>query len=241
MEEQVKAYWLGKTVESLPSTFRSELLTFFSVIESYNDISILSDKEFTHFFYYAEPKHEHLHKSIITLCENLDKKLLVIHDKTNPITLPPEHITAEYYHIESNNASEWLSQIKLRYFSTTMSSEAVLSGDLVLKKNGKPNFSDVVSYIANNAHKDLREEEAAALCHYSPNYFSKLFHRKVGMCFRDYITEKRISLAKKMLTEEDSMKIAYIAYQCGYRDVSYFSRIFKKKTGLSPASYRQQF
>jgi AraC-like DNA-binding protein len=61
------------------------------------------------------------------------------------------------------------------------------------------------------------------------------------MCFRDYITEKRISLAKKMLTEEDSMKIAYIAYQCGYRDVSYFSRIFKKKTGLSPASYRQQF
>ncbi len=170
-----------KLLESLPGTFRSELLTFFSVIESYNDISILSDKEFTHFFYYAEPKHEHLHKSIITLCENLDKKLLVIHDKTNPITLPPEHITAEYYHVESNNASEWLSQIKLRYFSTTMSSEAVLSGDLVLKKNGKPNFSDVVSYIANNAHKDLREEEAAALCHYSPNYFSKLFHRKVGI------------------------------------------------------------
>ncbi len=99
MEEQVKAYWLGKTVESLPSTFRSELLTFFSVIESYNDISILSDKEFTHFFYYAEPKHEHLHKSIITLCENLDKKLLVIHDKTNPITLPPPCLVKQYFQV----------------------------------------------------------------------------------------------------------------------------------------------
>lgn len=73
---------------------------------------------------------------------------------------------------------------------------------IFFSRNGKSNFSDVVNYIANNVHKDLREEEAAALCHYSPTYFSKVFHRKVGMCFRDYVTAKRISLAKKNADRE---------------------------------------
>ncbi|NOH47158.1 helix-turn-helix transcriptional regulator [Vibrio rotiferianus] len=241
MEELTKTYWIGKSVQSLPSDFRSKLFTFFAVTESHEDTSVVSDKNFTHFFYYADSEHTYLHKSMITLCENLDKKLIVLYDKHHSAELPPERIAAEYHQIHSDKPGEWLSKMKLKYFSPSDLLETTLSNEISVTKHGKSNFSDVVHYIANNVHKNLREDEAAAICHCSPNYFSKLFHRKVGMCFRDYVTEKRISLAKKMLTEEDSMKIAYIAYQCGYRDVSYFSRIFKKKTGLSPASYRQRF
>ncbi|MEF3034474.1 helix-turn-helix domain-containing protein [Pseudomonas aeruginosa] len=41
-----------------------------------------------------------------------------------------------------------------------------------------------------------------------------------------------------MIEADTESKIAVIAYQCGYKDVSYFSRIFKKRTGVTPASYR---
>ncbi|WP_101903891.1 helix-turn-helix domain-containing protein [Vibrio azureus] len=101
-------------------------------------------------------------------------------------------------------------------------------------------YSKMVSkYINDNIKKKLKEDQVAALCHYSPNHFSRLFHQTFGICFRDYVTELRISLAKKLLLK-DSTKVSYIAYQCGYKDASYFGRIFKKKTGFSPANYRKK-
>ncbi|CAM2901926.1 AraC family transcriptional regulator [Vibrio mytili] len=247
MENQTKAYWIGESFQSLPEPYYSEFYNNFELHDYSNDISILSSKECEYFFYYLTHDHNELLKGIVTLCENLDKRLIVVypHNDTNTEpnapaelyeSLPPEHVTAEYYSLNQSTINNWLSQIKLKYFL----SNGINSGEISIE-TGEKDISQVIHYIMNNIDKDVREEDAAALCHYSPTYFSRVFHKKVGMCFRDYITTKRISLAKQMLTEDDSTKIAYIAYQCGYHDVSYFSRIFKKKTGLSPASYRQQF
>lgn len=98
---------------------------------------------------------------------------------------------------------------------------------------------DILRYIELNITKEIREEDIAAYCHYSVSYFSKLFHKVIGISFRDYICNKRIAMAKRLLVDERNAKIAFIAYQCGYHDVSYFSRIFKKKTGISPGVFRQ--
>ncbi|NVC93800.1 helix-turn-helix transcriptional regulator [Vibrio natriegens] len=242
MERLVKACWIGAPLLSLPEQFRWVFAQYFELLDYCHDISVLSDKQFDYFFYYASGSPNSLLKSVVTLCENLDKKLIVVHaTEIDDDKLPPKHITAEYYALDDNYLSHWLSQIKLKYFFNHSLEGSKLLSNKSSSRNGKANFSEVVDYIANNIHRELREEDAAALCHYSTTYFSKVFRRKVGMCFRDYVTAKRISLAKKMLTEDNSTKIAYIAYKCGYHDVSYFSRIFKKKTGFSPASYRQQF
>ncbi len=241
MSRFVKACWIGGPFVSLPEHFRWVFTQYFELLDHSNDISVISDKEFNYFFYYASEKPNESLKSVITLCENLDKKLIVVHTNKHDEQLPPQHITAEYYALNDNYLSHWLSQIQLKYFFNHNLEGFALLTRKAQSRNGKANFADVVDYITNNVHRELREEDAAALCHYSTTYFSKVFRRKVGMCFRDYVTAKRIALAKKMLTEDNSMKIAYIAYQCGYHDVSYFSRIFKKKTGFSPASYRQQF
>ncbi|MGP8307471.1 helix-turn-helix domain-containing protein [Vibrio sp. YIC-376] len=241
MERLAKAHWIGEPLQSLPEQFRWVFAQYFELVDHGNDISIISDKDFDHFFYYVTGNQNGSLKGAVTLCENLDKKLIVVHPNTVDGGLPPEHITSEYYSLNDNYLPHWLSQIKLKYFFNRNLEGSTRLTNKTYPRKGKSNFAEVVDYIANNAHTDIREEEAAALCHYSPTYFSKVFRRHVGMCFRDYVTAKRISLAKKMLTEDHSMKIAYIAYKCGYHDVSYFSRIFKKKTGLSPASYRQQF
>ncbi|WP_423839812.1 AraC family transcriptional regulator [Vibrio mytili] len=251
MDNQTKAYWIGESLQSLPDKYRTEFKKYFSLQDYSDDISILSDKESSYFFYYQTHDHNGLLKGVVTLCENLDKRLIVVHpqadthieastethtEMSTDVCLPPQHVTAEYYPLNQSTINNWLSQVKLKYFL----SNKINSGEISITK-GEEDISQVINYIMNNIDKDVREEDAAAMCHYSPTYFSRVFHKKVGMCFRDYITTKRISLAKQMLTEDDSTKIAYIAYQCGYHDVSYFSRIFKKKTGLSPASYRQQF
>jgi AraC-like DNA-binding protein len=73
---------------------------------------------------------------------------------------------------------------------------------------------------------------------YSSGYFSKYFHKRVGISFQDYVIEKRIELAKELLQRNQEMKISSVAFRCGYNDVSYFSRIFKKRTGKTPQQYK---
>lgn len=241
MARLTKAYWIGDPLQLLDKHYRSQLEQSFEFQNHYRDISVLSDKSADYFFYYIGSEHSKLLKGVVTLCENLDKKLIVVHSGHNECEFPPLHVTAEYYTLDETSFPLWLSQIKMKYFVGPTRSDIVVPRESNHSKQVKSNLAEVIDYIVSNIDQDISQEEAAARCHYSPTYFSKVFHREVGMCFRDYVTAKRISLAKKMLIEDESAKIAYIAFQCGYRDVSYFSRIFKKKTGLSPATYRQQF
>ncbi len=83
----------------------------------------------------------------------------------------------------------------------------------------------------------LREEELAKACQYSPTYFSRLFHSVMGKTLKQYIIQKRLSLACGLLVSERD-KISNIASASGFNDVSYFSRVFKKYMGCSPGEYR---
>ena len=114
MDRLTKAYWIGETLCSLPESLRCEFDKSFEIMDCSKDISVLSDKEHSYFFYYMTCDHrEHL-KGVITLCENLDKKLIVIHPTDIEPHLPPKHICAEYYKLNELTLPIWLSQIKLK-------------------------------------------------------------------------------------------------------------------------------
>ena len=66
---------------------------------------------------------------------------------------------------------------------------------------------------------------------------SKSFNKILGINFIDYLTDLRIQKAKELLEGTD-MKIGDIAERVGYRH-SYFNRIFKKQTGVTPSQFRQ--
>lgn len=74
----------------------------------------------------------------------------------------------------------------------------------------------------------------------SPDYLTKLFRRENGMSLSEYIIQKRISLAKKLLVTT-SLSVVEISQRTGFSYSSYFVRIFKKKTELTPQQYRERY
>lgn len=96
-----------------------------------------------------------------------------------------------------------------------------------------------VDYIESNFHKDISLDELAGELGISSYYFSKLFKEEKGEGFVEYLTKRRVDEAKELLkSPEHSIKEVGIA--CGYTDPNYFSRIFKKATGMTPTEYREK-
>ena len=93
-------------------------------------------------------------------------------------------------------------------------------------------------YIAQNYSKDLILDDVSKELQLSPYYFSKLFKKRTGKTFIEYVTDLRIEKAKELLRNSNkSMK--EICIEIGYTDPNYFSRTFKKNTGVTPSEYKE--
>ena len=69
-------------------------------------------------------------------------------------------------------------------------------------------------------------------------YFSALFKRETGQCFIEYLTFLRMTRAKELL-KATQKRTSDIAFEVGYNDQNYFSKLFKKYTGTSAREFRQ--
>jgi len=94
-------------------------------------------------------------------------------------------------------------------------------------------------YILQNYRNDISTTVISQITGLSTSYFSYLFKRETGTTVTDFINNLRIGLAKNLL-RSSSFSVKEIAAQTGYKDQNYFSRIFKKYTGLSPIQFRKQ-
>lgn len=73
--------------------------------------------------------------------------------------------------------------------------------------------------------------------HVSKQYYSKKFQLFAGIGFKDYIINKRIDKAKLMLMRGEA--VTHVCFEVGYTDLTHFTRIFKKRVGVSPSQYRR--
>lgn len=73
----------------------------------------------------------------------------------------------------------------------------------------------------------------------SPAHFSTIFSQAMDVTFIDYLTNARLTYAKKLLKETDD-RLGTIAFAIGYNDPNYFSYLFKKKVSISPKDYRNK-
>ena len=98
----------------------------------------------------------------------------------------------------------------------------------------------IKNYIKQNySDKQLSIDTIASHFCMSPHYIPKLFKKAFGISIMQYITNIRITAAKTLIQTQD-MSIKNIAEAVGYADASYFSRLFKNKTGMTYTEYKKQ-
>ncbi len=100
-------------------------------------------------------------------------------------------------------------------------------------------IKDACEYVLNNIDQEITLARMADHLNISKNYFCSLFKQETGTNFLEYVTKVKMEWAK-LLLKEGSYKTYKVSEMLGYREASYFSRLFRKYTGFSPAEYKRQ-
>lgn len=123
----------------------------------------------------------------------------------------------------------WLSKIMARFTDCVFNLTNVKHVDVIYR---------AVDYVKRNYMKKITLEEVASYVYLSPSYFSKIFKEEMGRNFNSYLNHIRIEMSKRLLLD-DSIVLVDVSNIVGYEDQSYFSKVFKKVTGVSPGKYRE--
>jgi len=107
------------------------------------------------------------------------------------------------------------------------------------RRSGKDKLiSTIQDYIDQNLGGKLQLNEIADAFGLSPAYLSVLFKKNTDIGFSEYVYTRKIEEAKKMLLSDD-MKVYEVADALGFESAYYFSKVFKKVSGMSPREYIQ--
>ena len=106
-----------------------------------------------------------------------------------------------------------------------------------IPSKGNEIIKKAIRYISQNFSRNLTLDEVADHVHLNPAYFSTLFKQSIGSSFKEYLNMVRIEESKRLLSNTD-YSIIDISLATGFEDQSYFSKVFKKYTGLTPKQYR---
>ncbi|MFC3745086.1 helix-turn-helix domain-containing protein [Paenibacillus sp. GCM10012306] len=99
-------------------------------------------------------------------------------------------------------------------------------------------FSQAKRFIDDNLSNELTLATVASHLHISSRHLTRLFQEHLSQSFVHYIQERRMQYAAQLLLN-DYVPIKDIALQCGFQSVHYFTRVFTRELGVSPAKFRR--
>ncbi|MEY4540644.1 MAG: hypothetical protein RLZZ306_2401 [Bacteroidota bacterium] len=105
--------------------------------------------------------------------------------------------------------------------------------------NNQGRVAKLMQFIQDNFRTEITLEQAACVANLQMHSFCRFFKQLTHHTFSDFLNEVRIGFACKLLQQSD-LPITQVAFECGYSNISYFNRSFKKIHGVSPREYRQK-
>ena len=96
-----------------------------------------------------------------------------------------------------------------------------------------------VAYIRENLHRELSVQEICRGTNLSKTMLYDLFHKRFGCTVSGYINAQRVERSMELLKNTD-LSMEEISQRIGFSSASYYSKIFKKHTNMSPLQYRKQ-
>ncbi len=118
-------------------------------------------------------------------------------------------------------------------FTSQLPPSSVRDGKKVLK------LKRVLKYIRDHFAEDIRLEDMSAVTDFSCKYFCKFFRDMTGTTPVNYLLAYRVERSARKLLGSD-LSVTQIAYTCGFNDLSYFIKTFKRFYGVSPTEYRNR-
>ena len=104
----------------------------------------------------------------------------------------------------------------------------------------KPNqIQKAIQYINIHFKDNPSLTETASLINTNANYFSQKFKEETGMGYNEYLTERKLKYAKKLL-KSGRFTATEVCFASGFNSISNFMRAFKAKTGITPAQYSKR-
>lgn len=108
-----------------------------------------------------------------------------------------------------------------------------------LQKDKRSNFSkEVLAYLEQHYFENVTSKMIAEELFFTQSYFCRAFKQNFGVPFSAYLNLYRILIAKEKL-RDTSVSVAGVAVECGFGDVAYFTKCFKKSVGMTPLKYRK--
>ena len=155
-----------------------------------------------------------------------------------------EAITDYIYNIENElsfRESEYEIKVRLlieQIFVELIRKHNFLSKETKTADNTLAKLTDAMQYIDFHYKEQISLKDIADYIGATPNYLSFAFKKQFNMKIWDYVTLKRIELAKDIISSEKTQNVLNIALECGFNNTANFNRAFRMVTGKTPSEYR---
>lgn len=139
------------------------------------------------------------------------------------------------YHTLSGNAKNSISDMEL-YLSYII---CLTKNHLQATASSPSIAKSIQDYVDQHYAEDISRSSLTDIFYLDSDYASKLFKKETGISFKNYIIHRRIEAAKELLGTTN-LPINTISDNVGYANYSYFTRLFKKVTDMTPIEYRNK-
>lgn len=138
---------------------------------------------------------------------------------------------------DKSECYELLTKAYLMQFFARIISDGHISENASESSNKNFLLKEIISYVEENFDRRIALLEIAAKFNMSHKYFCRFFKSKFHKTFVEYLNDVRIEKACTKLAE--GMTVTEAAFCCGFENMSYFTLVFKKRTGMTPSAYKK--
>lgn len=130
-------------------------------------------------------------------------------------------------------------QAALAHLTLLLVDTARLANDVVggLRRNDEPLLAEVFGVIERRHRERLSLRDVARAVNLTPGHLTTVVRRRTGRTVQDWITEQRMTSARRLLAETD-LPVGEVAGRVGYPDPAYFARTFRRAHGSTPREWR---
>ncbi|AZK48439.1 response regulator transcription factor [Paenibacillus lentus] len=147
---------------------------------------------------------------------------------------------AKYAYFKAIDEARHVSDIEALLEEFRRQAEECVQAVQQSQQGGNPSMKLLLDYIDEHYAEPISLTEMARHFHFNPSYLSSFFATHHHESFKEHLNRVRIDKAADLLRNGD-IPISEISSRVGYGDHSYFCKVFKKSTGLSPTQYRRQY